>query len=308
MSIQRSPAPLVVAAVLTWNDTEMTAHCLRSVCGSDYPNLRVVLVDNGSEEPCGRVLKQLFPQIDLVELPRNVGFTGGGNACLKRGLELGADFVQLIGNDVVLATDAITQLVRGFEGQPGVAGVSPLLLDPGGDTVQFYWGTFDRNKCMHFHHERGARADSRSWPNRESEFIPFVCMMWRADILRKVGLLDESLSTCWEDYDYCVRVADAGYRLLMVTEARAEHRGGATTGRSSPYVTYYLVRNRLICLFRYGRLFGMVRAMPWVVRNFIHMIRINGLDWDRQRALLLGGIDFLLGIRGRGRPPVNRRD
>jgi len=307
MSVQSSPAPLVVAAVLTWNDTEMTEQCLRSVCSSDYPNLKVVLVDNGSDVPCGRRLKEIFPQIDLVELPRNIGFTGGGNACLKRGLELGANFVQLIGNDVVLAQDAITQLVRGFEGLTRVAGVSPLLLDPGGETVQFYWGTFDRDKCMHFHHERGERVHSREWPNRESEFIPFVCMMWRADVLREIGFLDESLATCWEDYDYCVRVFDAGYKLYTITPARAEHRGGGTTGRYSPYVTYYLVRNRLICLFRYASALGLLRQAFWIARSFLYQARVYSSGPGARRAMLLGAIDFLRGVRGTGRPPVTRK-
>lgn len=304
---QQIPAPLVVAAVLTWNDTEMSAACLESVLANDYPNLKVVLVDNGSAEPCGQRLKERFPQIDLVVLPENRGFTGGGNACLKRGFELGADYVQLIGNDSVLARDAISHLVRELEARPRVGGASPLILDPGGETVQFYWATIDRGQCMHFHHEFGPRLDSRGWPTRESEFIPFVCMMWRATVLREVGSLDESLATCWEDYDYCVRIADAGYRLLMVTEARAEHRGGATTGRYSPYILYYMVRNRLICLFRHARPMGILRKAPWIIRSFIHQVRINGSNWDKQFAMLLGGIDFLRGVRGAGRPPIVRK-
>jgi GT2 family glycosyltransferase len=299
--------PLVVAAVLTWNDTEMTAACLRSVLASDYPNLRVVLVDNGSAEPCGQRLKQQFPQIELLELPENRGFTGGGNACLRRGLELGADYVQLIGNDCVLAKDAISNLVRELDSRPDAGGGSPLILDPGGQTVQFYWATIDRNKCTHFHHEWGTRLDSRTWPTRESDFIPFICVMWRAKVLREIGLLDESLAICWEDYDYCVRLADAGYRLLVVTGARAEHRSGGTTGRYSPYITYYMVRNRLICLFRHAKLTGALRAAPWIIRSFIHQARTNGKDWDKQRAMLLGGIDFLRGVRGAGRPPSSRK-
>lgn len=307
MTHQAARAPLVVAAVLTWNDTEMTTACLRSLFESDYPNLKVVLVDNGSAEPCGERLKQQFAQVDLIVLPENRGFTGGGNACLTRGLELGADYVQLIGNDSVLARDAISHLVRELEARPGVGGASPLMLDPGGQTVQFYWATLDRDQCMHFHHEGRARLDSRSWPSRESEFIPFVCMMWRASVLREVGLLDESLSTCWEDYDYCVRVADAGYRLLMVTDAHAEHRGGGTTGRYSPYIMYYMVRNRLICLFRYASAMGMLREAPRIVRSFIYQARANGADADRRRAMLLGVIDFVRGVRGTGRPPIGRK-
>jgi GT2 family glycosyltransferase len=215
--------------------------------------------------------------------------------------------VQLIGNDCVIARDAIRHLVREFEARPGVAGASPLILDPGGATVQFYWATLDRDQCMHFHHEWGARLDSRDWPTRESEFIPFICMMWRARALREVGLLDESLSTCWEDYDYCLRITDADYRLLVVTEAHAEHRSGGTTGRYSPYITYYLVRNRLICLFRHASAMGILRSSPRILRSFIHQIRENGTNWDRQRAMLLGGFDFLRGVRGAGRPPLSRK-
>ncbi len=307
MNGQPTTAPLVVAAVLTWNDTEMTAACLESVLASDYPNLKVVLVDNGSAEPCGARMKERFPQIDLVVLPENRGFTGGGNACLKRGLELGAEFVQLLGNDVVIARDAITQLVRGFEGQPEVAGVSPLLLDPGGATVQFYWGSFDRDKGAQFQYERGERLDSRDWPTRESPFIPFVCMMWRAQVLRRIGLLDESLSTCWEDYDYCVRVADAGLRLLTVTPAHAEHRGGGTTGKYSPYITYYMVRNRLICLFRYASKMGMLRQLPRIIRSFAYQARVYSSSKEGRQAMLLGAIDFLRGVRGVGRPPTTRK-
>jgi GT2 family glycosyltransferase len=307
LSARIAPAPLVVAAVLTWNDTEMTRACLRSLFESDYPNLKVVLVDNGSAEACGQRLKQEFPPIDLVELTVNRGFTGGGNTALKRGLDLGADYVQLIGNDVTLARTAITQLVRSLEERPRCAGASPLILDPGGETVQFYWATLDRDLCMHFHHDFGGRLEARDWPARESEFIPFICMMWRASVLLEVGLLDESLSTCWEDYDYIVRLADAGYSILMAADARAEHRSGGTTGRFSPYITYYLVRNRFICLFRHGRPAGILRAAPKIARSFVRQAKLNGWDWARQRAMLRGAFDFFLGVRGIGNPPASRK-
>lgn len=308
MNHQAARTPLVVAAVLTWNDTAMAAACLRSVFESDYPNLKVVLVDNGSTEPCGQRLKEQFPQVEVIALPENRGFTGGGNVCLQRGLELGADYVQLIGNDSVLAKDAISNLVRELEARPQVGGASPLILDPGGETVQFYWATINRNQSKHIHHEFGGRLDGRSWPTRESEFIPFVCMMWRASVLREIGLLDHSLWVACDDYDYCCRVANAGYRLLMVTDAHVEHRSGATTGRESAYITYYTIRNRLVCLFRYGSPGGILRESPWIIRNFIHQARVNGTNWNKHRAMLFGMVDFARGVRGPGRPPIDRKD
>lgn len=307
MSDPAGGSPLVAAVVITWNDIEMTTACLRSLCASTYTNLKIILVDNGSVEPCGQRLKAQFPQVELLALPENRGFTGGGNAGFKRGLELGAEYVQLIGNDSVLDKDAVTCLVRALEAHPEAGGASPLLLDPDGETVQFYWATLDRNKAMHFHHEVPAPLDSRAWPSRESEFIPFVCMMWRARVLREIGLLDDSIAISCDDLDYCIRVANGGYSLLMATDARALHRGGSTTGRYSPYILYYTVRNRLFCLFKYGTPMGLLRSSPWVIRSFIHQMRVNGADWAKQRAMLRGAVDFLLGVRGLGNPPVSRK-
>lgn len=298
--------PLVVAAVLTWNDTDMTADCLRSVLANDYENFRVVLVDNGSNEPCGEILKQQFPAIDLVVLPENRGFTGGANACLRRGLELGADYVHLIGNDSVLTSSAISELVGQMEANDRVGGASPLILDPGGETVQFYHATIDRIRCMHLHHEHGPRLDSRAWPTRQSEFIPFIAVMFRSETLREVGLLDETFGTCWEDYDLIVRMSDAGWSMLMVTSAQAEHRSGATTGRSSPYISYYMMRNRLICLFRHERMSKILLGAPKILLSLLRQIKGSG-SWESRRASFKGGLDFLLGVRGIGRPPMNRR-
>ena len=302
-----SDLPLVAAAVLTWNDTEMTTECLRSVFANDYGNLRVILVDNGSNEPVGEQLKQQFPDVDLVVLPKNRGFTGGANQCLKRGLEIGAEYIQLIGNDAVLAPNAISELVNSMEANSTIGGASPLVLDPGGETVQFYYASLNRDLCMHFHHEHGPRLDSRDWCSRESEFIPFIAVMFRSSALREVGILDESLGTCWEDYDLIVRMADAGWRLLMVTSTTLEHRSGGTTGRFSPYITYYLIRNRLVCLFRHTKISSIARNSPKILKSIFIQIRSNGKNWACQRALLRGIFDFLLGIRGEGNPPVSRK-
>ena len=128
---------LVVAVVLTWNDTEMTFRCVESVLASDYPTLHVLLVDNGSERPCGREIKEKFASIELLTLPQNQGFSGGANRGLERALERGADYIHLIGNDSTLYPDAISKLVEALEENPDAGLAGPLLLFPDQETVQF---------------------------------------------------------------------------------------------------------------------------------------------------------------------------
>jgi GT2 family glycosyltransferase len=122
--------------------------------------------------------------------------------------------------------------------------------------------------------------------------------MFRAEALRKVGLLDETLGTCWEDFDMCVRLSDAGYRILTFGNARAEHLHGQTTGRVSPYITYYMTRNRLICLFRHNPKSTLLRRAPYILRSFTWQLRGFGSDLDRYRAFALGVRDFAMGRRG----------
>ena len=64
-------ASRVGAVVLTWNDTEMAGRCIESVLANDYPNTQIILVDNGSIEPCGEQLGARFPVVTL-----------GGQGCI----------------------------------------------------------------------------------------------------------------------------------------------------------------------------------------------------------------------------------
>jgi len=295
--------PKVAAVVVTWNDVELASGCIRSLLASDYPALQIILVDNGSVEPCGERLKQRFPEIELVVLPQNRGFTGGSNAGMRRALELGAEFVQLYNNDVVVEPRAVSLLVEGFERHSGVGATSPILLGDDSDDlrepVMFYRGHLDRERARHDHDLVGTPYAGHEWPDTESPFVPFCATMFSASALRSVGYLDETLGTCWEDFDMCVRLADAGLRIMTIGSARVVHFHGKTTGRVSPYITYYMTRNRLICLFRHNSIATVMKNSPYIARSFTWQMRSFGLsNWACYHAFALGWRDFLLGRRG----------
>jgi GT2 family glycosyltransferase len=304
--------PKVAAVVVTWNDIELASGCVRSLLASDYRNLHVMVVDNGSVEPCGERLKQRFPQIEVLVLPKNLGYTGGSNAGLQRALEMGMDYVQLYNNDIVVEPNTVSLLVEAFQRYPEAGIMSPVLLAPAHDgvpeLVMFYSGTLDRDTARHDHLPVEVEYASREWPDAESPFVPFCATMFRSSALRRVGYLDETLGTCWEDFDMCVRLAEAGYRIMTVGAARAVHFHGQTTGRVSPYITYYVTRNRLICLFRYNSVPSVLWRAPYIARSFGWQIRKFGiLNWDCHRAFALAVRDFALGRRGESAEAIQMR-
>ncbi len=301
--------PLVVAVVLTWNDTDMTRECISSLLHSDYRNLHVLLVDNGSAKPCGATIKAEFPSIELLVLRENRGFTGGGNAGIRRALEFGPEYIHLIGNDSTFEQDTLSRLVAELNSCPDAGGASPLVLYPGDEQmVQYYWGTLDRDLARTERFDLNVPRTTRDWPTRKTEFVPFIAVMFRAEALRQVGVMDETLGTCWEDYDLTVRFQDAGWHFLTVGDALAVHKNSRTTGTHSPYITYYMVRNRLICLFRYRRSgSSTLRRLLFLLRTFWWQFKSSGwTNWRCHLAYARGVLHFGLGLRGEGHAPKSR--
>jgi GT2 family glycosyltransferase len=302
--------PKVVAVVLTWNDIDMTTTCVSSLLATGYPGLGIVVVDNGTNPPSCPILKQRFPSIEPIQLPENLGFTGGCNRGLARAMELGADYIFLLNNDTIVGEQAIEQLVQAMEQRPDVGQASALLLGPGAEK------RVGITHCKIFrdttHQERMHENELLSDIHRkvfEGDFVPACAVMFRPQALKAVGLFDETLFTNWEDYDLCCRLIDGGWRIITVGTAEVVHAHGQTTGRISPFITYLFTRNRLICLFRYGRLAAIFRQSPRILRQFYWQVRGYGLtNWPAHRAFVRGVMDFLLGVRGKGHVPADRRD
>lgn len=288
----------------------MTNRCLESLYDQDVEFPGIVVVDNGSDPPVVPHIRESFPEVDMVELDRNYGFTGGCNRGLERALEYGTEYVFLLNNDTIVPWGTIARLAGVMEEYPSVGMATPLIIRPDDEkTVGFYHGAILRDCGRHVHHDNGGPANELERTTRYTEFAPACAIMLRSAALRDVGLFDEALFTNWEDYDLCIRMADAGWRILSVGELEVVHAHGQTTGRKSPFITYYATRNRLICLWRYGTLAGIARNALFILRTFYWQFCGQGRgNWPARRAMLLGMWHFLTGVRGPGRAPLKRSD
>jgi GT2 family glycosyltransferase len=208
--------------------------------------------------------------------------------------------VHLLGNDSTLEPQAISKIVAELEANPAAGAATPLLLFTGDEPlVQFYRATINRELVLHQHYHVTEPYVRGQWPTIESEFIPCVALCFRAKALREVGLFDEVFGTCWEDFDLCLRFHDKGWKYLTVGDATAVHFGSFTTGRESPYITYYTTRNRLICLHRYSSRWVWLRRCVPLARSFWNQMKNYGLlNWQCHIAFARGVIDFLFDVRG----------
>jgi GT2 family glycosyltransferase len=247
------PLPKVVAIVLNWNLVDDTQRCVTSLQDSDYENLAVLVVDNGSELACYTQLRARLPaNVCLLRSEVNLGFAEGNNLGLRRALERGADYVLIINNDTVVDPTMVSQLVTAAEAQPAAGLLGPIIYYLGSpDQVWFAGYRFSHGIYVL---RRGLRLTPPLRPVEEVDFVSGCCMLMRREALERVGFFARDYFMYYEDLDLCFRVKEAGFKIFCVTGAKMWHAVSASTGGAeSPMKQYYQVKSSLIFYRKHSR-------------------------------------------------------
>ena len=83
------PESLVHIALVNWNDGRHTLACLGSLHALSYSNYRIVVVDNASSDGSADVIASAYPDVAILRLADNRGFTGANNVAFRHALEHG---------------------------------------------------------------------------------------------------------------------------------------------------------------------------------------------------------------------------
>lgn len=241
--------PKVCIVILNWNNKSDTVECLHSVKGIDYKNYEVVVVDNGSTDDSAQAIRQLFPEVTVVETGRNLGYAGGNNVGLRHALETGAKWVLVLDNDAVVDPMILTRFIHAGE----------LVPDAGvlGAKIYFY---SDRNRIWHAGATgidelgeftplgNGCLDTGRDFNVlTQVDYVSGCAFFVRTEWLRKIGLFEEKFFLTHEDLDWCFRAKRLGLKCIFVPDAHVWHKVSASFGgEQSPVHRYFLMRSRLV--------------------------------------------------------------
>ncbi|HUZ01227.1 MAG TPA: glycosyltransferase family 2 protein [Thermomicrobiaceae bacterium] len=247
----------MVVVILNWNGAELTLQALASLRAQTYPNLRAIVVDNGSGDQASEIerITTAHSGCELIASPLNLGFAGGCNLGIHAALGSGADYVLLLNNDAILAADTVERLVETLERRPGAGAASPLLYYTAAPD-RLWWGggtltTGARVLALHDEIDVRRAVDPEDLP-RQSDWLPATVLLVRRAAINAAGLLDTAYFLYWEDVDWSLRIRAAGFDLLAVRGACAWHAVNASSRSLSNAAVYYWERNRLRFLERWG--------------------------------------------------------
>lgn len=250
--------PAVAVIVLNWNGKQNTSECLRSLMRLEYPNCKIIIVDNASTDGSQEFLRNNFPQVTLIENEVNLGFGGGLNRGIKEAQKYCANYILCLNNDVIVDKNILNELVKVGESSLRIAGLSPMEFcydEPNRINCAGGVNRFGRSKI--FGH--GELDNGKFNKVMETALLSGPAMLFRLDALMDIGYFDESFFYGPEDRDIALRLRKRGYKLVFVPFAKLWHkRRGATGGAIMPLNVFFNVRNYLLFAKKHANRFELL--------------------------------------------------
>jgi len=230
-----TPRPRVSLIIPTRDRADLLRTCVHSIRSlTEYENYEILVVDNGSVEAATRELfaeLSADPSIRILPRPGPFNFSGLNNAAVR---EAAGSIIGLINNDVeVTHCEWLGEMVA-LVARPETGCVGAKLLYPDG-RIQ-HAGVVLGLRGIAGHAYRFAPADARGYLDRlrmphNVSAVTAACLLVRREIYDQVGGLDESLTVAFNDVDFCLRVAAAGYLNLWTPLAELIHHESVSRGR-----------------------------------------------------------------------------
>lgn len=285
--------PLVSIVSVNFRQREVTADLLKSLDSVNYPNLEIILVDNGSEEDNTLFFKAASQHnIEVIISKENLGFAGGTNLGIRHS---NGDLVLLLNNDTIVSPDFLNPMVELIQSKENIGMVCPKIYFYDYPNVIQYAGA----TRIHSLSGRGSKIGYRQRDNGKfqntgpTELGNGACMLVRRKLLEEVGLLSEMYFMYYEEHDLTERARKAGWEIYYTGASYIHHKQSISIGKQNPLKVYYQSRNRVLYMRRFSKglllfllYFLLIGAPKSMIQHlsrgeFIHAKQIiRGIWWN----------------------------
>jgi hypothetical protein len=234
VSIENKTHPFVGIVILTWNQKDDTLECLESVFEMDYPNFKVLVIDNGSEDGTSKAIQSQFPEVEMIINDVNIGVPAADNQGFRHFLKRDADYVLILNNDTILDQAFLRELVRVAEESSDIGMTVPKIYYHGEDNLLWSAGAEWRRFPPRVAIIGFRKQDSPAYNTQcDLDYATGCATLISRQALKKVGLFDPVYFMYQEDYDYSERLREANYRIVYVPTAIMWHKVSASVEEGS---------------------------------------------------------------------------
>lgn len=287
----------VSVIVPNYNGIEILRDCIVSLLNHDRLPDQIIVVDDGSSDGSADIVREEFPEVTLVALQSNTGFTGANNAGLKVST---GDFLVLLNNDCIVEDGWLEALLQRMKDPCIAAATSSMRNFSNIDIMDSAGGEID---WMGFSRDIGKGEPASEY--RSSMEIPFpsggAVMIRRSALPDSSRLFWNDLFLYQEDLDLGFELLRTGWKIVFEPDAVVRHMHSATTVGGSFIKEYSCIRNRLLVLRKHfdPETFGRLRPYIKFWQNLWFFLSVIKGRFTLANSILKGTRD------GLGKPVEN---
>ncbi len=248
MSVSTSPSPAGPRASIiipNWNGLALLRPCLDSLRRQTWRDAEIIVVDNASTDASVSALAREYPEVRVLALAQNGGYSGGCNEGMRAAR---GEILVLLNNDIEADPHWMEELLLALDRHPEAGSAASRIM------------LYDRRDTLHSAgdlYRRNGTPDSRGvWqpygpPYDDERWVFGGCggaVAFRRSTLAAIGPFEERFFMYCEDVDLNWRAQLAGYRCIYAPEAVIYHHLSATGG--GRLASYYVGRNTVWVIAR----------------------------------------------------------
>jgi len=240
--------------ILNWNGQKFLAQFLPILIKFAPEYTEVIIADNASTDNSIAFLKTNFPFIRIIQNNENGGFSKGYNEALRL---IDAKYYCLLNSDVEVTENWVTPIISLLDSHPEVAVVQPKLLSYN-DKKKFEYAGASGGFIDHLGYPfcRGRVFESLESDNGQYDdpievfWATGAALFVRSAVFHALNGLDELFFAHMEEIDFCWRVKNLGYKVMVEPKSVVYHVGGGTLPKNSAKKTYLNFRNNMFLLLK----------------------------------------------------------
>ena len=216
----------VTIVIPNYNGKHFMEPCLSSLSEQTYKDFHILVIDNASSDGSIEYMEENYPDIELIKLQKNYGFSKAVNIGIQHSR---TPYVILLNNDTTVDTRYVEEMVKAIEKSPKIFSVSskmiqmyhPELIDIAGDLYTLLgWGV-----C------RGCGRPVSNYTKYDEIFTACAgAAIYRRSVFDEIGYFDENHFAYLEDIDIGYRARIYGYYNMYCPTALVYHVGSGTSG------------------------------------------------------------------------------
>lgn len=254
--------------IVNWNSKDYLQKCIASILSSKIKvRYEIVVIDSGSFDGSGEMLKQCYPQVKFIQNDKNIGFAKANNVAFKAS---SGSHVLFLNPDTEVVDSAIDILFERMQKLPEAGAIGCKHLNADGSVQTGCIQSFPTilNQLFNSEFLRGLFPNSRLWGMAslfgattrptEVEVISGACIMMRRSFFERIGQFSEDYFLYAEDLDLCYKAGQAGYKNYYVPDATIFHFGGTSTQQRPSEFAVVMMRASVLKFLRKtrGELYG----------------------------------------------------